>query len=189
MLLIGSKQASALLAEFTSLALGQIGVFPVGNGIDSELPYFARQHTQLGIVNTSADATIRQQQDSLLQFLVVIVWVYPQFFEIGICVAHRFHLQECYLADKREIVIDVVGQLGQSFVGLLMHYDSQSYSLMEQCEIVKPLHRLIESLCSHDAIVLVGNVREYRHIYLQVVVLSHRQFHCKFLVGKLHTIG
>ena len=42
MLLIGSKKASALLAEFTSLALGEIGVFPVGNGIDSELPYFAR---------------------------------------------------------------------------------------------------------------------------------------------------
>ena len=158
MLLIGSKKASALLAEFTSLALGEIGVFPVGNGIDSELPYFARQQTQLGIVNTSADATIGQQQDGLLQFLVVIVWVYPQFIEIRISVAYRFHLQECYLADKREIVIDEIGKLGQSFVGLLMHYDSQPYSLMEQCEIIKPLHRLIESLCSYDAVMLIGNV-------------------------------
>ena len=58
MLLIGSKKASALLAEFTSLALGEIGVFPVGNGIDSELPYFARKHTQLSIVYTSADTAI-----------------------------------------------------------------------------------------------------------------------------------
>ena len=47
-----------------------------------------------------------------------------------------------------------------------MHDDTQTYSLMEKRKIVKSLHSLIERLSPNDAVMLIGNIREYWHVYL-----------------------
>src|ERR1017187_3813964 len=95
-----------------------------------------------------------------LKFVLVVVWVYPQFVDVAGGVARILKTHQCNVFDKREISVDVVHQFGQSRNGQLVEYDPNLYADAMTRSLMETRHSLVKrAFCLNHIVVNTSSIR------------------------------
>ena len=86
-------------------------------------------------------------------------------------------------------MIDIISQLWQTLVCLFVYYNTQTYSLMKKCKIVKSLNCLIERLGTYDTIMFISNIRKDWYVNLQIMMFAQGKFQSVFFISELYSVG